>query len=451
MHWHGKVVWSEGMFLRAQHFQQQDRYFENVVRGAIANTARFGWGVRTLALDEQMLAKGRISVISCAGLLQDGSPFHIPQDQDPPAVLEVGEAIRDTVVHLAAPAEQPGAAVAEVGDSPDGQIRFQAAQQDVADNSDRRTGAEASIRVGHLRLRLLLASDDRPGFLRIPLVRIQEVSANGKITLDPQFIPTCLDFRGSARLRGFVEELEGLLHQRGDSLAGTGVGPEQGTVGELANFMLLQVINRHEPLVRHLCGDSGLHPEALFQLLLVLAGELSTFFTQRRRPPVFEVYRHDDLTRTFGTLELTIREYLATEFARRAIQIPLREVPKYGLYTATIHDRTLLDTASFILVVTADMDPAELARRFPDQSKAGASEQISKLVNYALPGIPIRARPVAPRQIPFNTAAAYFELDKNSAHWRELDKSGGLAFHVAGRFPNVKLELWAIRPVSVDR
>ena len=26
MFWHEKVVWQEGMFLRAQHFQQQDRH-----------------------------------------------------------------------------------------------------------------------------------------------------------------------------------------------------------------------------------------------------------------------------------------------------------------------------------------------------------------------------------------------------------------------------------------
>ena len=26
MNWHDKVVWQEGMFIRAQHFQQQDRH-----------------------------------------------------------------------------------------------------------------------------------------------------------------------------------------------------------------------------------------------------------------------------------------------------------------------------------------------------------------------------------------------------------------------------------------
>ena len=41
-----KVLWGEGLFLRPQHFQQQDRYHE----GRLNQTARalhpYGWGVR---------------------------------------------------------------------------------------------------------------------------------------------------------------------------------------------------------------------------------------------------------------------------------------------------------------------------------------------------------------------------------------------------------------------
>ena len=36
MVWHDKVVWQEGMFLRAQHFQQQDRHFEHLLQARTA-------------------------------------------------------------------------------------------------------------------------------------------------------------------------------------------------------------------------------------------------------------------------------------------------------------------------------------------------------------------------------------------------------------------------------
>jgi type VI secretion system protein ImpJ len=51
----------------------------------------------------------------------------------------------------------------------------------------------------------------------------------------------------------------------------------------------------------------------------------------------------------------------------------------------------------------------------------------------------------APRQIPFYAGATYFELDRNSPHWQQMQSSGGFAIHVSGDFPELKMELWAIR------
>jgi type VI secretion system protein ImpJ len=39
----------------------------------------------------------------------------------------------------------------------------------------------------------------------------------------------------------------------------------------------------------------------------------------------------------------------------------------------------------------------------------------------------------------------YFELDTSSDYWKDLEKSGGLAFHVAGKFPNLEMAFWAIK------
>ena len=53
--------------------------------------------------------------------------------------------------------------------------------------------------------------------------------------------------------------------------------------------------------------------------------------------------------------------------------------------------------------------------------------------------------PVAPRQIPFHSGFAYFEFDQSGELWGELKGSGGLAMHLAGEFPGIGLEFWAIR------
>ncbi|MEI9984136.1 MAG: type VI secretion system baseplate subunit TssK [Aliidongia sp.] len=90
--------------------------------------------------------------------------------------------------------------------------------------------------------------------------------------------------------------------------------------------------------------------------------------------------------------------------------------------------------------------PAETLRRsFPGTVKIGAVEHIRELVNVALPGIELRALPVAPRQMPFVAGALYFELDRNSPHWQQMQSSGGFAIHVSGDYPNLTLDLWSIR------
>jgi type VI secretion system protein ImpJ len=75
----------------------------------------------------------------------------------------------------------------------------------------------------------------------------------------------------------------------------------------------------------------------------------------------------------------------------------------------------------------------------------GPVERIRDLVNLHLPGVTLRSLPVAPREIPYHAGYSYFELDTNHDLWRQLNNSGGLAMHISGDFPELRLEFWAIR------
>ena len=66
-------------------------------------------------------------------------------------------------------------------------------------------------------------------------------------------------------------------------------------------------------------------------------------------------------------------------------------------------------------------------------------------MNLQLKGVPVHAMPVAPRQIPFHAGFVYFELDQTNELWAQLQSSGGIALHLAGEFPGLALEFWAIR------
>ena len=88
MSWTNRVIWQEGMFLRAQHFQQQDRWLEALVRGRTGMLRPYPWGITEFAIDRDLLATGRFALSSGAGVFEDGTLFVIPGETDHPPPLE---------------------------------------------------------------------------------------------------------------------------------------------------------------------------------------------------------------------------------------------------------------------------------------------------------------------------------------------------------------------------
>ena len=69
MAWDSKVLWSEGLFLQPQHFQQSDRYMESLVTGLSQRVRPYLWGVSALEIDMEVLKIGQFAVKSCSGLI----------------------------------------------------------------------------------------------------------------------------------------------------------------------------------------------------------------------------------------------------------------------------------------------------------------------------------------------------------------------------------------------
>jgi type VI secretion system protein ImpJ len=442
MTWNNRVVWQEGMFLRAQHFQQQDRWTEGLLRARTAALRPHGWGITEMAIDRDLLATGRFAVTSAVGAFEDGTPFAIPGETDHPTPLDLPENTRNALVYLAAPISQAGSVEIGDGDGSEGRYRLRDFE---AYDTHSASPQPAPLLIGRLRLRYLLETDERAGYLCIGLARIVEVTADRRATIDERWIPPSLSCAAALPLSGFLTEFAGLLNQRGEALAARLTAPGARGVAEVQDFLLLQSINRWQKLLAHWADAGNVHPEELYSVFVQMAGEFATFTeTATRRPSTYPAYRHEDLQRSFAPVVADLRRSLSAVIEATAIPIPLQE-RQYGVRVGPITDRSILRASSFVLTVQADMPSEQLRRLFPAQVKIGAVEHIRELVNVLLPGIAVRPLPVAPRQLPFYAGATYFELDRNSPHWQQMQNSGGFAIHVSGDFPNLRLELWAIR------
>jgi len=438
-----KVIWSEGMFLNPHHFQQQERYFERYMGGKCAAYGAYGWGVQHLEVDQELLKLGKISLISATGTFPDGTPFSFPDQYDLPPVFEVPENTHDQVVYLAIPVKRPGAIDVVPENETQGLARYYALKQSVRDVS-MEGGEDSEIDIGNLRMQLLLASGDMSGYIGIGILRISEAREDKNVLLDDEFIPTCFDCRASVKLSGFLSELVGLLHHRGESIAGRLADTQRGGTAEMADYMLLQLVNRLEPLITHRSQMQGLHPVDMYSEVVQMAGELSAFSATNKRPPTFPAYMHDDLQATFVPVINALRQSLSMVYEQTASALTLVE-KKYGIRVAQISDRTLVDSAMFVLAVRANLPENKIRTLFPATVKVGPVDRIRQLVNAAMPGIPLKVLPVAPRQIPYHSGYTYFEFERNNNYWKELKHSGGIALHIGGDFPGLELELWTIR------
>src|ERR1700686_4019545 len=95
---YSKVVWSEGLFLRPQHLQQQDRYFERYVETRCQALRSSSWGLTELE-------------------------------------LELDPKIRDQVMYLAVPLRQPGATEAVREAERDSTVRSAITELEARDSS----------------------------------------------------------------------------------------------------------------------------------------------------------------------------------------------------------------------------------------------------------------------------------------------------------------------------
>lgn len=437
-----KPLWFEGMFVKPQHFQQHDRWLENLMEARVAGLRADGWGLRALALDEQLLKLGQVAIAQCDAVLPDGSVVEIPGQMAAPPPRRVPPTLKRGLVFLAVPARARDAV--EVAEAGANLRRLRALAQPVRDTSAPER-EPVDLRLGQLNVGLVFEGESLDGLVALPLARIEEVRASGSVELSPTFIPPCLDFHASTRLLQVIAEVHGLVHARGEALAER-CDPSRMSADSagLIDMLVLRVMNAAETVLHHLARLPGTHPETIFRELVRLAGDLSTFDAHRRRPPPLPPYVHDDLEESLEPVLDILRQALNLVIERTAVSLPLQE-RGYGIRTATINDRSLFAGGRFVLVASAGIPHEVLRTQFPATTKVGSVEQIRDLVNLQLPGIPLRSLPVAPRELPYLQGAVYFELDQGHELWRSLTRSAAFAFHVSGDYPDLHLEFWAIR------
>jgi len=446
MSWHNKVVWSEGLFLRPQIFQQQERYLEMYAHKRASSLSPFYWGYSRFVLDTESLSLGKLVLASGSGVFNDGTFFDTPEQAPPPPPLTLLPEHLDQLIYLAVPIRSPNAEETTFSNEQGSLARYTAMEQELRDSNSVGQGPKL-VQLAQLRLRLVPQKELTDAWLGLPIARVIALNSEGSAELDSNLIPPVSSIGASSLLTNWLINIHGLVHLRAETLATrlSGSGGKSSDATEVSDYLLLQILNRYEPQLNHLLSIKETNPEALYTLLITLAGELSTFVrTATRRPIKFRPYLHLHPYQTFKELVNEVHNMLNEVLVRSAQQIEL-ELRQHGVRLAAIDPATLQSFGSVVLAIGANMPSDQLAQQFLAQSKVGPPDRLPELIRSHLPGINLSILPVPPRQIPFNSGYVYYELGRNTPMWQHILKYGGIAIHIAGDFPGLRAELWGVR------
>ena len=109
MSWTSKIIWSEGMFLRPQHFQQNDRYLEDLIESRCNPMRPYSWGISELQINLEALNLGKIEITKCKAILPDGTTVNIPSADRPPLPIEPDKNTKDENIYLCLMERRPNA------------------------------------------------------------------------------------------------------------------------------------------------------------------------------------------------------------------------------------------------------------------------------------------------------------------------------------------------------
>lgn len=428
-----RVLWSEGLFLRTQHFQQQDRFLEATVRGALQAGRLHTFGFRSLNLDSAQLEAGQISVLSARGILPDGTPFAIPDTMDAPQPLAVTPDMAGGPVLFALPLEPSGGVGFDPAHAESTGARYRGRIVSVRDAVQGGADAE-EIEIARPQALLLAPGKSVGGYTALPIADIKGLRADGGVALDETFLPPTLATGAvvwySQLLQEVITGLEQIAEAHGKMVLG---GPGRS----VEDLLMLHLANAARPRLAHMLAQEVFHPAELYLELVGLAGSMATYGSSARRLGELPAYDHMAPGPAYSALADALRSLI---LSLRYVEPKSRALPvmrhSTNVWKVRVDNPKLLVASRIVVRVGSDLSEDALRKIFVNQATVGAADEFEGLWKSRLPGIPLKPLHSQPREIPYDGDRLCLELDQRSEHWASLLNAPGFVIGVSGVLPS---------------
>jgi type VI secretion system protein ImpJ len=436
-----KVIWTEGLLLGQQHFQQWDRLHEESVNHRLRILSPLGWGITRLDYDPDALENGRFRVLSLQGIFQDGRALAFNEADD--GVLSCtlpSPAQAPVVVAVAMPANREAVGINGYGSGGGRQGAWVVDYAEVPDEYD--PSREREVALGRANLSLLL--DLQPGepYVQMPVARLIP-KGDGAYRVDESFVAPALFLSAAPRLQVLAERILELMGARSRALAELRpVRAPQGREGygrDPVVAVVLSALARTQAQLAHLLGLGHVHPERLYESFSQCCAAIQVhvaadpFWTP---PP----YRHADPGPCFDALEARLRELIDAAMPAPRAQLTLERTSD-AQYEARGLEAALAAGGHLYLAVRFEASDPSWVTPFTRQVKVAAAEQLEFLVASALPGVPLAYDTHPPATLAIKAGYEYFRLEPRGDSWKDVREKGSLAIFVPAPYRSAQFEL----------
>ncbi|MBE0617853.1 MAG: type VI secretion system baseplate subunit TssK, partial [Proteobacteria bacterium] len=454
------VYWHEGVFLRPQHFQQQDDYHDGRLYALASMNRPYAWGVRSLAIAEAALTGQVFEIASCELLFQDGTLIRFPGNARLPGrsldglwdpsgkPLSVYVGLRKTAPE--------GVNVSTEGSAQDREERRYVVSDGETPTRDLYARGEGQpILYLEYKLRLFVEEEAREA-TDYHLLKIAEVRRFGNdVRLVGGWVPPLVHVGASAHLVRELKDLGEQLTAHGHELAqykhGKGVDSADLGSRDLLYLLALAALNRWVPRMRQYLATPDVSPWEFYALLRQVVGELSTFSSrydlfgatgdggdEEGLPP----YRHTDLGTCFAEACRVISRLLEELTAGPDFVVQLHFDGTY--YYADVPERIFQGRNRYYLCVRTELEREQVSGVLQTIAKLSSREYLPLLIARALPAVSLQELPTPPNELPRRTGSLYFSVEPHGPAWDAVRENCNAAIYFETLPGEIEVELMVI-------
>ncbi len=435
------VAWTEGMFLRPQHLQQQDLYNEDRISARLAAMDPFQWGVRKFELDSEALSDNRIEITRLEVVMPGGAVIHYPGNATVES-REFSPEVEELDVYIALRRLKPAEANCAPMESGNRDVRFRVKSENVPDLN--RGGFDTSIDALVANLRVFVTGEELE-LETTDSIKLAKIVATGDVgrpfALSRSYAPPLLVLQGCPSL---VEEVNKVVSQIAAKVRVVSGRTTTVSTADLPNMWMRYTLARMTPLLRHLLGTGATNPFELYSVLVETAGALSAFALQE--PAELPAYKHDDLFASYGELLAFIDTHLGGAVPDRFTELKL-EIQTVGgrrIYATKDLSAEQVDPRNhFFLGIKAQIESQELIALMAESGKAASIDELGSALMMNLEGLKTDHLQGAPTEIASKAGYEYFKVDSHGPKWSRVKSEFSFALSL-GNLENADVSLYVV-------